>query len=57
MNPASNQPEPWLRGTMTETPAVQRAVLHAFQAAEEDLNKWCRSLTDDVRYRRSSSKS
>jgi len=47
MNPAANQPEPWLRGTLTETPAVQRAVLHAFQAAEEDLNKWCRSLTDE----------
>ena len=47
MKQPANQPEPWLRGTLTETPAVQRAVLHAFQAAEEDLNKWCRSLTDE----------
>ena len=28
-------------------PAVQRAVLHALQAAEEDLAKWCSELTDD----------
>lgn len=40
-------PEPWLRGTLTEVPAVQRAVLHALQAAEEDLVKWCSELTDD----------
>jgi uncharacterized damage-inducible protein DinB len=38
--------EPWLRGTLTETPAVLRAVLHALQAAEEDLVKWCSELTD-----------
>jgi len=40
-------PEPWLRGTLTETPAVQRAVVHALQAAEEDLTKWCTDLTDE----------
>lgn len=38
-------PEPWLRGTLTETPAVVRAVLHALQAAEEDLVRWCAGLT------------
>jgi uncharacterized damage-inducible protein DinB len=52
MNQPANQPEPrlpepWLRGTLTDTPAVQRAVLHAFQAAEEDLNQLCASLTDE----------
>ena len=47
MNQPTNQPEPWLRGTLTETPAVQRAVLHALQAAEEDLTKWCGELTDE----------
>ena len=47
MTQPANQPEPWLRGTLTETPAVQRAVLHAFRAAQEDLNKWCGSLTDE----------
>jgi uncharacterized damage-inducible protein DinB len=47
MNQTTNQPEPWLRGTLTEVPAVQRAVLHALQAADEDLNKWCANLTDD----------
>jgi len=43
----TKQPEPWLRGTLTETPAVLRAVLHAFQMAEEDLIRYCGTLTDD----------
>jgi uncharacterized damage-inducible protein DinB len=46
MNQTANQTEPWLRGTLTDLSAVQRAVLHAFQAAEEDLVRWCGSLTD-----------
>jgi uncharacterized damage-inducible protein DinB len=41
-----NQPEPWLRGTLTDVPAVQRAVLHALQLAEEDLFRWCGELSD-----------
>ncbi|HLJ86229.1 MAG TPA: DinB family protein [Candidatus Angelobacter sp.] len=40
-------PEPWLRGTLTEVPAVQRAVLHALELAEEDLERWCGKLTDE----------
>jgi uncharacterized damage-inducible protein DinB len=47
MSQSTNLPEPWLRGTLTETPAVQRAVLHALQAAEEDLAKWCAELTEE----------
>jgi len=39
-------PEPWLRGTFTDVPAVPRAVLHALQLAKEDLWKWCFSLSD-----------
>jgi uncharacterized damage-inducible protein DinB len=39
------QPEPWLRGTLMEVPAVHRAVLHALQLAEEDLTRWCSGLT------------
>src|SRR5271163_1390679 len=39
-------PEPWLRGTLTEVPAVPRAVLHALELAGEDLQKWCGALTD-----------
>src|SRR5215469_6539594 len=39
-------PEPWLRGTLTEVPAVPRAVLHALELAGEDLHKWCGGLTD-----------
>jgi len=37
----AKQPEPWLRGTLAEVPAVGRAVLHALEAAQEDLVKWC----------------
>ncbi|MFY9730296.1 MAG: DinB family protein [Candidatus Acidiferrales bacterium] len=39
-------PEPWLRGTLTDTPSVQRAVLHALELAKEDLAKWCGRLSD-----------
>jgi len=38
--------EPWLRGDKTEVPAIGRAVLHALQLAEEDLQKWCGKLSD-----------
>jgi uncharacterized damage-inducible protein DinB len=40
-------PEPWLRGTLTDVAAVQRAVLHALELAKEDLQRWCGSLSDD----------
>jgi uncharacterized damage-inducible protein DinB len=40
----SRQLEPWLRGTLTEVPAVHRAVLHALELAEEDLTRWCQPL-------------
>ena len=39
-------PEPWLRGTLTDVPAVPRAVLHALELAREDVHKWCGGLTD-----------
>ena len=39
--------EPWLRGTEIEVPAVGRAILHALRLAEEDLHKWCGSLSDE----------
>src|SRR5438445_8227235 len=38
-------PEPWLRGTLTEVPAVARGVLHALELAREDTNKWCSGLS------------
>jgi uncharacterized damage-inducible protein DinB len=40
-------PEPWLRGTFTEVPAVPRAVLHALELAREDLWKWCYGLSEE----------
>jgi len=41
------QPEPWLRGTLSEVPPVQRAVLHALELAREDLERWCDGLSDE----------
>ncbi|HZD93190.1 MAG TPA: DinB family protein [Candidatus Sulfotelmatobacter sp.] len=40
-------PEPWLRGTLVEVPALQRAVLHALELAREDLERWCDGLSDE----------
>jgi hypothetical protein len=40
-------PEPWLRGTLTEVPAVARGVLHALHLAQEELNQWCAALRDE----------
>lgn len=39
-------PEPWLRGTLTEVPAVARGVLHALELAREDAIKWCTGLSE-----------
>jgi uncharacterized damage-inducible protein DinB len=41
------QPEPWLRGTLTDLPAVPRAALHALELAQEDLQRWCSTLSDE----------
>ncbi len=40
----STRSEPWLRATLTEVPAVHRAVLHTLQLAAEDLELWCSGL-------------
>ena len=40
-------PEPWLRGTLTDVPSLQRAVLHALELAREDLERWCGGMTDE----------
>jgi uncharacterized damage-inducible protein DinB len=39
------EPEPWLRGTLAELPAVVRGVLHALELAKEDVARWCGGLT------------
>ena len=43
----STQPEPWLRGTYSELPAVLRAILHAFDLAREDAVHWADDLTEE----------
>ena len=40
-------PEPWLRGTLTDVPPLQRAILHALEHAKEDLERWCGDLRDE----------
>lgn len=45
-NPTSDRkPEPWLRGTVANVPAVARAVLHAIEMAQEEAQRWCARLT------------
>lgn len=39
--------EPWLSGTLTDVPAVPRAVLHALELAASDLKRWCSGLSDE----------
>jgi len=41
-----SEPEPWLRGTHSEIPAVPRAVLHANELTQEDLTSWCDELNE-----------
>jgi uncharacterized damage-inducible protein DinB len=41
------QPEPWLRGTLTDVPPLQRAILHALELAKEGLEHWCGDLNDE----------
>jgi uncharacterized damage-inducible protein DinB len=38
--------EPWLRGTFSDLPVVQRALLHSLQMAQEDTARWCAGLDD-----------
>ncbi len=45
--PEPSSPEPWMRGTLTDVPPVQRAVLHALELASEDLTRWCAPLDDE----------
>jgi uncharacterized damage-inducible protein DinB len=42
----NDRPEPWLRGTLAEVPAVARGVLHALELAREDILRWCGGLSD-----------
>ncbi len=41
-----------MRGTLTEFPAEQRAILHALELAREDISQWCRSLTEEEMHAR-----
>jgi len=43
----NSEPEPWLRGTLAEVPAVARGVLHALELAREDVARWCETMPFD----------
>ncbi len=45
-------PEPWLRGTHTDLPAVVRALVHALELAREDVEQACRPLPDEALHAR-----
>jgi uncharacterized damage-inducible protein DinB len=49
---SASRAEPWLRGTLTEFPAEERAILHALELAREDISQWCRSLTEEEMHAR-----
>ena len=38
--------EPWLRGDLGELDPLRRGVVHAFWLASEDVELWCRGLSD-----------
>lgn len=44
--PVAQQPEPWLRDTYSDLPAVLRAILHAFDLTREDVVRWTDGLTE-----------
>jgi uncharacterized damage-inducible protein DinB len=46
-SPTSHLPEPWLRGTLSDRPPEQRAILHALQLALEDIARWCDGLSNE----------
>src|ERR1700689_3735212 len=44
--------EPWLRGTLSNVEPVRRAVLHALELAEEDVEEWCGGLSEEEMFAR-----
>lgn len=44
----STQPEPWLRGSHSDLPAIIRGVVHALELSTEDVEKWCAPLSDEA---------
>ena len=44
--------EPWMRGTHSELDPLRRAVIHALELAEEDVERWCGSLSDGEMFAR-----
>ena len=44
--------EPWMRGTHLELDPVRRAVVHALELAEEDVQRWCAGVGDSEMFAR-----
>lgn len=49
-----NQPEPWLRNTLTDIDPIRRAVLHALELCAEDATRWTAHLTQSQLFARPS---
>ena len=45
---SASVPEPWLRGTHSEIPAVARGVVHALELAREDVARWTSGLSEQA---------
>lgn len=43
---SDSQPEPWLRNTLPDIPAIPRAILHALTLASENIDLYTPQLTD-----------
>ena len=46
--------EPWMRGTHEELDPLRRAVIHALELTQEDVELWCANLDDDQMFARPS---
>ena len=44
--------EPWMRGTHEELDPLRRAVIHALELTEEDVARWCDSLSEEQMFAR-----
>jgi uncharacterized damage-inducible protein DinB len=44
---STNEPEPWLQGTLEDVPVIARAALHALELAKRDIKKWAGDMKED----------
>lgn len=55
LKPTKSEPtdtEPWMRGTHRDLDPLKRAVVHALELAEEDVERWCGELAEEAIFAR-----